>query len=1536
MAPPKRDSSDAQGMRAISSFFAPKTNIVSAKAPLIGKASPGKQDRAAKAAKTDASDAPGSARKTRDASPSARSPDAPATASAKKSSGFRDPRRRSTSGAEERDAKDPPLSPPTLGESPGVAEIAPGAGVSANPEDDVGRRVAVWWPAEKKFYPARVSAVDAKRGKHHVRYDDGDDEWIALSKRRCVWDARADAVAAERFAAPGEDDDDIVSERPEEDSDDDDVSDDVSDDADDASGGGGSKKRSRTTARRAAAAKALAKVASRRPARAAAKRPRRAVVLSDSDEDFDGAEEEEEEEESDSGSEFEVESSEEEEEEEEEEESESEFEAKPKKRKTQRAAAERSAPSSKPSNRPGVGVGVSSAPRAAAPAPPPAAGGARVAGAAKAFADRMDAGSPRSPRGGDGAAGDLTAGLAGPARYADRERRMFPWLHVSRRRDARGRHVTDDAYDPSTLQLPSTFPKCVDAEGRPFVVSPGQAQWWRFKAQHFDSVIMFKMGKFYELFEMDAHVGATDLGLAYMKGEQPHCGFPEKNYAANAERLARAGHRVVVVEQVETPAQLAARRAAGAKDQVVAREKVGVLTRGTLVDAAMTEASPDAAYVVALVEMTGSDERDGGDEDEDEDSDGPWIGACAVDCAAGRFLVGAWRDDAALTGARATLAALRPVEIVAPPTGLGSACVAAVRDVAPDAVVRRRRGDDAAARDDTAAGALELFRRGGYFSRNDAPGSSTPSKRRGPSTPSERATTGESTTGALPPVLAALAAESNGSRHRDAALGAFGAMTRYLRDAMLDEDLVPLGRVEKLPGPRDAARWAHGGFVHLDAAALAGLEILEDSGGGVAGSLLHTLDRCASAGGRRLLRQWVTRPLRSAAAVKARQEAVADLRGAGLDAMGRARALMRKAPDMERAVARLVSVAGGRGRDAAHVVLYEDAARERLRGFLAALDAVKAAAEAANAFDAATRDRLASPALLRLVTPAGDGADGAADGAADDPDAGARIEHSEKHSCSAAQLAAIGGVSMPSLDATLGFFERAFDWDAARASGRVEPKPGADAAVDAADARLAAADEALDAWLRGARATLGGGRDAAAFASANKDTHLVEVPDRLASRVPGTWSREGKRKGFERFDAPDLARLRVERAEAEEARELALAGVLRTLTVAFCAEWPRWRAAAEAAAALDALSSLAVAAEELAATCADTCTPEVRESAGFEGESPFFRADRLRHPCVGSLAAGNAFVPNDVRLGGAADRRTGEGVEGVEPKASKSRSPPLTLLTGPNMGGKSTLLRQVCLAAVMAHVGADVPARSLAMSACDAVYVRMGARDDVAGGRSTFMVELAETASMLRRCTKDSLVALDELGRGTSTSDGFAIASAVVDALARVGARTLFATHYHRLAEEHERGDDEARLAETRRDEDEDEDETTKTLPKTMRAETVALAHMGCDVRRDPGGSISNDGAISNVFAERVTFLYTLEKGSCPKSYGVNVARLAGLPDSVLLAAAKRSAALEAEALARRRRGDAERVVRAAKNAADARDERALAAAWREAKKRTW
>ena len=1403
MGPPKGDT---QGMRSIASFFAPKTNIVAKTADADARpqkdavadrppSDPAKNlPTPGKAAKTSADAAPGAtARASAAANVAAavvaedRAPAAPGTVSAKKAS---DVKRRVSDAP----SADLPVS-----------------GADAVPAEDVGRRVAVWWKSERRFFPGRVAAVDARRGKHHVRYDDGDDEWITVAKRRVRWDADADAVAEEAKRARG--DRDI--------SDEDDASDEDMSDEDDASDERPKPKRGgRVTARRAAAAAAIAEVSSSRPARAAARK--RKVVLSDSDEDFDDDDDE-------SESEFDVESeaseSDDDDEDEDEDEEASESES--------YGAAEK---------RTRAGKGAAAESKKSARATAAAAKTKPSSTRSPSVAERMDA----APAPASGAAADALAG-AGPAQYAARERRLFPWLAPERRRDASGRRPGEPGYDPSTLRLPPGFPKCVDADGKSFTVSPGQAQWWRFKAAHFDSVVMFKMGKFYELFEMDAHVGASDLGLAYMKGEQPHCGFPEKNYAANAERLARAGHRVVVVEQTETPAQLAERRAkTKTKDTVVNREKVAVLTRGTLVDTAMCEASPDAAFCVAIVEGA-----ECATEGSDEGADARWIGVAAADCAAGRFLVGAWLDDASAGGLRTALAALRPVEIVATPGGLPPRIVAAARDAAPNAVARAVRGEGV---DETAFGsadaALAALRDGGYF-------------------PQASGATAAATCGGmkLPDALAALA--SAPGPERDAGLGAFAALTAYLKDCMLDGDLLPLGRVEALPGPDAAGSWAHGGFVALDAAALAGLEVLEDSGGGAAGSLLNALDRCATGPGRRLLRQWLCRPLRSATAVAARQRAVAELRGVALDAIGKARAKLRAAPDLERVVSRLVGAAGGRGRDAANVVLYEDAARARLHGFLAALEGMRAAKEVTDVFDG-VRARITSPALLALVT---QGSEADAEGAT-------------------------GGAAMPELAEPLAFFEGAFDWNAARASGRVEPKPGADPNVDAADDRLETADDALNSWLADARKTLGGGKSEVCFVSANKDTHLVEVPDRLAARVPGDWSREGKRKGFERFDSPELAELRAERAAAEEARENALAGVLRGLVGKFCEEWPRWRRAAEAAANLDALSSLAAHAEELAATCPDACTPVVRAAPAGEDAEPFLRAEKLRHPCVASLPSGASFVPNDTALGGGEGegRREGrredqdQGEDQGEDQGDRRASvgsgcAPFLLLTGPNMGGKSTLLRQVCLAALMAHVGADVPARAFEMTATDAIFVRMGAKDNLVAGQSTFMVELGETAAMLRRATRQSLVALDELGRGTATSDGAAIAAAVVDHLVRAGSRSLFSTHYHRLA------DDRANDA------------------------RVRLGHMGCEVKGEPG-------------AEEVTFLYTLTEGACPKSYGVNVARLAGLPESVLSAAAARSAALE-----RSNAAETAGVVRAVLDAAGKEDGEGLEATWRRARR---
>ena len=259
------------------------------------------------------------------------------------------------------------------------------------------------------------------------------------------------------------------------------------------------------------------------------------------------------------------------------------------------------------------------------------------------------------------------------------------------------------------------------------------------------------MGKFYEMFEMDAHIGVRELGLMYMRGEQPHAGFPEKNYAMHAEQLARKGHRVVCIEQTETPEQLAERKRNDktCKDTVVRREMVQVLTKGTMVDTGMLNSSPDAAYVCSVI--------DGGVE---EDGDG-WIGLCAADCGTGRFLVGAWRDDEGSSCLRTALAELRPVEILVPPSGLSARTNAAVLELCPSAQHRTFKTT-------SAADAIHDAETEGYF---------------------------KNLKGGFPAAIKDLR-DTACDPARECGISAWGTVVAYLRAALIDADLVPQGRVE--------------------------------------------------------------------------------------------------------------------------------------------------------------------------------------------------------------------------------------------------------------------------------------------------------------------------------------------------------------------------------------------------------------------------------------------------------------------------------------------------------------------------------------------------------------------------------------------------------------------------------------------------------------------------------------------------------------------------------------------------------------------
>jgi DNA mismatch repair protein MutS len=321
----------------------------------------------------------------------------------------------------------------------------------------------------------------------------------------------------------------------------------------------------------------------------------------------------------------------------------------------------------------------------------------------------------------------------------------------------------------------------------------------------------------------------------------------------------------------------------------------------------------------------------------------------------------------------------------------------------------------------------------------------------------------------------------------------------------------------------------------------------------------------------------------------------------------------------------------------------------------------------------------------------------------------------------------------------------------------------------------------------------------------------LEVTRAHLDKAPKAWRRKQTIATGERFTCDELDELADKVTHAEERVAAREAELYAALVKALAKDAERFRAVAARLAEWDVASALAEVAHR-----DDYVRPEVNDSLSLVIEDG-------RHPVVEKLAAAGRFVPNDVELDAAVD-------------AKVSR---LWLVTGPNMAGKSTLMRQVALIVVLAQMGSYVPARRAEIGIVDRVLTRVGASDNVARGASTFMVEMMETAHVLRRATRRSLVVLDEIGRGTSTYDGLAIAWAVAEHLHdAVGCRAMFATHYHELTE----------LAATR--------------PACDNVSVSAREHEG-----------------------EIVFLHKLQKGAASQSYGVACARLAGLPEPVLLRA---------------------------------------------------
>lgn len=796
--------------------------------------------------------------------------------------------------------------------------------------------------------------------------------------------------------------------------------------------------------------------------------------------------------------------------------------------------------------------------------------------------------------------------------------------------------------------------------------TPMMEQYLALKREAGGSLLFYRMGDFFELFLEDAKIAANILDIALTsRGEHEGepiamCGVPVHSAEGYLARLIKAGQRVAIAEQMETPDEAKARAKRDGKPSskvLVARDIVRFVTAGTLTEEALLEPRR-ANLLVAVADIRGT------------------IGIASCDISTGSMVL----EECAPAMLGAELARLGATEVVVP--------------------------------DDWASEDVEMPDDATFHARN------------------------------------VFSSDNGGERlrtiHGVSTLDGFGEFSRAMLAAAagLIAYLDHVGR-GSLPLLLPPVMRAQASGMAMDEATRGSLEILENSTGSRAGSLIAALDRCSTGAGSRLLAQDLASPLLDRTAIEDRLALIQFWRDRPIE-RANLRDALRALPDIGRALGRVVA---GRGspRDLGQL-------RDGLNGAWQLYDWLSQEAD--------------RPALLDASLPRLTG-----------------------HSALVDLLARALVTSPPTERSNGGFIAEGYD---ASLDELRDISGNARRAIAAMESRYRAETGIASLKIKH-NGVLG---------------YFIEVSSRHADALMAAdsgFTHRQTMKGAVRFNSLSLheeatriseAGGRAFAAEDSHFEELVGAAIAARQTIA------------EAAAALARIDVSAANAER--ASEGDWCRPEI-------GDAPGLAITGGRHPVVEAALAktGDRFVTNDCSLS-EADR--------------------LWLIGGPNMGGKSTFLRQNALIVLMAQAGCFVPAKSAHIGLVDRLFSRVGASDNLARGRSTFMVEMVETAAILSQATPQSFVILDEVGRGTSTYDGLALAWAVVEAVhSRIGCRCLFATHYHELA----------RLAET--------------------CTNLSLHHVRA---REWNGDL--------------VLLHELAEGPADRSYGLAVAKLAGVPAPVV------------------------------------------------------
>jgi DNA mismatch repair protein MSH6 len=1101
----------------------------------------------------------------------------------------------------------------------------------------------------------------------------------------------------------------------------------------------------------------------------------------------------------------------------------------------------------------------------------------------------------------------------------------YEFLFPEKIRDANNRRPGDIGYNPRTLKVPAS----VLAEQ-----TPAMAQWWQFKAQNMDTVLFFKVGKFYELFHMDADIGFKELDLIYMKGTKAHSGFPETSYGRSASILVSKGYRVARVEQTETPDMLKERNqtsSAAKKDKVVTRELCSIMTKGTrtfnhLDDLSMLAdtAVVNSSLLMCICEFEYLSTQD------HMHTHGAWTtyGICVIDTVISTITVAQFQDDRQRTRLRTMLARFSPTEVLLELGQVSEATKSVVKLLAPAAAIENLRIIDVNSDGEyvsempLATQTLQMLAQGHYFPETVTGNSnetivSYPHVIQYLKDAYERNPEDEITNGNL--ALRAIGGclwQLKRSRidHEIVSMGAFAAYVPPDDQLHVDDEwstreeaeeeifdssgamqveanenyhtennqvhstslfsasnvidlTTAAAAADKENSLKDPNAHLHHKFASaiapvassimiLDETTLSNLEILHNTYDQTdKHSLWEFINHSITWGGARLLKSWLCHPLFAVYDIALRQEAVEallSLQTEGSPIIEQMHKKLRALPDLERLLLRvhanglkktLVSMdqpAQKRGKSNNQVhpdhraIMFESSTytMRKIKDFADIITGLEVCAQVIS-YSISNKESISCWAQSRLLhyllAPIGS-------------------------SCTFAPLknqnategdTVFGTFPLVEVNKQLRYFRSIFDEQQAKKTGQIQPKPGINPEYDTAMQTIANIQQSLQSYLQEMKRTTGI-FDMVYFGT-GKDRYQLEIPMNQVPKVPGDWQSKSQKKTHRRYWTTFLNDTVTQLLQAEEQAQAAQQDTLRQLFATFDQYQLLWRQVGRTMSIFDALCALKRVSQAPAYTWPDIQDPFSASSTSTDGVS--LEIINGRHPMLEqSLQQAQneqQCIPNSLQLGGKA-------ITG-----NKTRYVPKTMvLTGPNMGGKSTLLRMTCLVALLGQLGCKVPASQCRYAPIDRIFTRLGACDKLLAGQSTFFVEMAETSLLLRAATNHSLCILDELGRGTATYDGTAIAHAVLTYLVQVICpRVIFATHYHLLVEDWS-GD-----------------------PR------VQLGHMDCLVQMAPLLPTSQEKGSDEgeqEMVENVTFLYRLCAGASPKSYGLNVARLAGLPVEVI------------------------------------------------------